>query len=143
MVRFLVLVALAAALLAAGCGGSNSSSGSGSGSNAPAGGRYPGGGVAAPGTGSTAPASRSKVQVTLQNITFTPGTVHAKVGQTIVWINKDSINHNVTAMSGATFKSSDFGQGQTFSQKLTKAGTISYACTIHPGMTGKIVVTAA
>ena len=51
--------------------------------------------------------------------------------------------HGVLAKTGATFKSSDFGQGATFSTKATKAGTITYVCTIHPGMTGTIVVKPA
>ena len=79
--------------------------------------------------------------VAMQNIAFNPSTIHAKVGQTIKWTNDDSVDHNVTATSGETFKSSNFGQGSTYSTKLTKAGTIQYVCTIHPGMTGTIVVT--
>jgi plastocyanin len=129
MTRILAIAILGAALLTAGCGSSSSSSSPSSSSGGSPGGRYPASG-----------ASGGKVQVTLQNIAFNPSTVNAKVGQTIVWTNKDSTDHNVTADSGATFKSSDFGQGATFSTKVTKAGTITYACTIHPGMTGTIVV---
>jgi plastocyanin len=51
------------------------------------------------------------------------------------------VDHNVTATRGESFKSKAFGKGRTFSYKLDKAGTISYTCTLHPGMNGKIVVT--
>jgi amicyanin len=77
----------------------------------------------------------------LLNIAFSPPTVHAKVGQTIMWTNKESVDHNVTYVSGPKFTSSaTFGNSGTFSLKLTKPGTIQYVCTIHPGMNGTIVV---
>jgi plastocyanin len=78
----------------------------------------------------------------MQNIAFNPTALHAKVGQTILWTNKDSVSHNVTYVSGPTFTSSStFGSGGTYSVKLTKAGTIHYRCTIHPAMLATIVVT--
>ncbi len=137
MRRALILFVLAAALVASGCGSSSSTSTS---SAARAGGRYPAAGAT---NAATAASGAASVPVALKNISFQPGTINAKVGQTVVWTNMDNTDHNVTAESGATFKSSDFGQGQTYSQKLTKAGTITYECTIHQGMTGKIVVTAS
>jgi plastocyanin len=139
MRRILRIAILGAALITAGCGSSSSSSSSSSPGGG--GGRYPA--AAAPKSTSAPAASANKVQVALKNIAFDPSTVNAKVGQTIVWTNQDGVDHNVTADSGATFKSSDFGQGGTFSTKVTKAGTITYRCTIHPGMTGTIVVKAA
>ena len=128
-------LALGAALVA-GCGGSSSSSSKSSASSAPA---------AAPPATST-PAAKpatggGTVAVSMKNIQFSPKSITAKVGQTIKWTNDDSVDHNVTATSGGTFKSSNFGQGSSYSTKLTKAGTIQYVCTIHPGMTGMIVVT--
>jgi len=126
---------LSLALGAAGCGSSSSKSGS-SGS----------GGYAAP-KQQTAPAptasgsSGNTVSVTLQNIAFNPSTTHAKVGQTITWTNKDAVPHNVTAKTGGSFKSPTLNQGQTYSFKPTKAGTITYVCTFHQGMTATLVVT--
>ena len=120
--------------LAAGCGSSSSSSSNTS--SAPA--------AAPPATSSAAAApaaATGTVAVSMKNIQFVPKSVTAKVGQTVKWTNDDSVDHNVTATSGATFKSSNFGQGGTYVQKLTKAGTIKYVCTIHPGMGGTLVVT--
>jgi plastocyanin len=75
------------------------------------------------------------------NIAFSPKTVHAKVGDTVKWTNQDQVAHNVTYVSGPQFTSSStFGNGGTYSLRLTKAGTIQYRCTIHPGMNGTIVV---
>jgi plastocyanin len=120
--------------LAAGCGSSSSSSSNTS--SAPA--------AAPPATSSAAAApaaAAGTIAVSMKNIQFVPKSVTAKVGQTVKWTNDDSVDHNVTATSGATFKSSNFGQGGTYVQKLTKAGTIKYVCTIHPGMSGTLVVT--
>jgi plastocyanin len=120
--------------LVAGCGSSSSSSSNSSSSSTPA---------AAPATSTpaAAPAAGAAVAVSMKNIQFAPKSVTAKVGQTVKWTNDDSVDHNVTATSGETFKSSTFGQGATYSHKLTKAGTIKYVCTIHPGMEGTIIVT--
>lgn len=121
--------------LVAGCGGSSSSSSKSSSSSTPA---------AAPSATTPAAAAGAAggiVAVSMKNIQFAPKSVTAKVGQTVKWTNDDSVDHNVTAKSGETFTSSTFGQGATYSHKLTKAGTIQYVCTIHPGMAGTIVVT--
>ena len=71
----------------------------------------------------------------MQNIAFDPKAVTVKVGQKVTWTNDDSTDHNVTSQSGETIKSDNFGKGGTFSFTPTKAGTINYVCTIHPGMT--------
>ena len=121
-------------VLVAGCGSSSSSSKSNSNSTP----------AAAPPTTSTAaakPAAGGTVAISMKNIQFVPKSMTAKVGQTVKWTNDDSVDHNVTATSGETFKSKNFAQGGTYSYKLDKAGTIKYVCTIHPGMSGTLVVT--
>jgi plastocyanin len=123
------LLAVAALALAA-CGGGGGGSTTAGGGSTPA----PATTNATSGGGGTA------VAVTMKNIAFSPQTLHAKVGQKIAWTNADSVAHNVTATSGASFRSSDFGQGGTYSYTPTRAGTIAYVCTLHPGMTGTIVV---
>ncbi len=128
MSRILAILAAAATLVAAaGCGSSSSSSSS----SAPA--------ATTPAT-SAAPAASGASAVTMQNIAFTPAVVSVKVGQTVKWTNDDTVDHNVTATKGATFKSGTVGKGGTFTWKADKAGTVSYVCTIHPGMEGKIIV---
>ena len=117
------------ALVAAGCGSSN---GGGNTSTA-----------AKQGTAS-APASSSgggEVEIKLQNIAFDPKDVTVKVGQKVKWSNEDSVDHNVVANSGATFKSKNFGNGASFEFTPDKPGTIKYVCTIHPGMAGTLNVT--
>jgi plastocyanin len=126
MRRPLALLPLLAviAALAAGCGGSDS------------------GGSSSTSTASSKPASSGggAVTVSMKNIQFAPKDVTVKKGQTITWRNDDTVYHNVTATSGASFKSDNFGNGGSFKFKAAKAGTIKYECTIHPGMTGTITV---
>jgi plastocyanin len=128
MRRSIALLLAAAALVAAGCGSNNSSSTS-TGSSAPAstGGSESGG-------------ARGGVTVDMKNIQFDPKSITVKKGQTIKWVNLDTVDHDVVANSGASFKSDQFGKGGTFEFTPKKAGKIDYVCTLHPGMTGTITV---
>jgi plastocyanin len=125
MKRILLLLCALVALVAAGCGGG--SSGSSGTSSAPA-------------STSAAAGGGGAVTIKMQNIAFDPKSTTVKVGQKVTWVNDDTVDHNVTANSGADFKSKDFGKGATFSFTPTKAGTIKYVCTIHPGMTATLTV---
>ena len=121
MRRILPLLCAVGALAAAGCGGGDDDGG---------------GSTAAP----AASSSGGGVAIKMQNIAFDPKDVTVKAGQKITWTNDDTTDHNVTADSGADFKSDNFGKGGTFSFTPTKAGTIKYVCTIHPGMDGTLTV---
>jgi plastocyanin len=116
--------ALALALGVAACGGGDDDSGGGSTS-----------------TAASSSSSSGGVAIKMQNIQFSPKETTVKVGDKVTWTNDDNTDHNVTAESGADFKSKDFGNGATFSFTADKAGTIKYVCTIHPGMTGTLNVT--
>jgi plastocyanin len=87
------------------------------------------------------PANRGgPVTLTMDNIAFMPAQATARVGQTVTWSNQDGVPHTVTATSGATFKSRIVQQGQSFSYRPVKVGTIQYVCTIHPNMRGTLQV---
>jgi plastocyanin len=94
-----------------------------------------------PATTPSASAAGDVVKVSMQNIKFVPHDITAKVGQKIEWTNEDQPAHNVTATDGADFKSDTLSNGATFDYTPTKAGKISYVCTIHPGQDGTITVT--
>ena len=76
----------------------------------------------------------------MRGIQFVPKQVTVKVGQTVKWTDLEDIPHNVKADSGASFRSSTFGKGKSFTFTPGKAGTIQYECTIHPGMAGTLTV---
>jgi plastocyanin len=95
--------------------------------------------------GGEAPASSDAcpsdgVTITMKDIKFDPETATAGVGETICWVNEDSVDHDAVAESGADFKSELFGKGKTFTTSVDKPGTVKYECTIHPGMVGEITV---
>jgi plastocyanin len=75
--------------------------------------------------------------VNIQNFAFNPGTLTVKKGTTVTWTNNDAAQHQIKS---ATFNSSQFGKGQTFSFTFNDAGTFDYSCAIHPSMLGKIIV---
>jgi plastocyanin len=120
------LVALALALAAAGCGSSGNSSSSENSSSS-----------------SSAPAPASSggktVTIDMKNIQFDPSSATVKVGQTVKWVNDDNAAHNVT---GGPLHSKTFGKGGTFEFTPKKAETISYVCTVHPGMKATLTVTS-
>jgi plastocyanin len=114
------------------------SSSSASSSSAPAAPSYPGG--TTPSATPAAP-SGAATAVVMKNIQFAPKAMTVKVGQTITWTNQDSVDHNVTATAGASFRSSNFGHGGTYKYTATKPGKIAYVCTLHPGMAATLTVT--
>jgi len=82
------------------------------------------------------------VAVKMKDLLFVPKLVTARVGQTVRWTNEDSVAHTVKAEHGASFASKVLKPGDTYKQKLTKAGRIAYVCTIHPNQNGTIEVLA-
>jgi plastocyanin len=77
--------------------------------------------------------------VTIDNFSFAPQTLTVPVGATVTWTNRDDIPHTVVSNDGL-FKSKTRDTDEKFSFTFTKAGTYPYFCSIHPKMTGKIVV---
>jgi plastocyanin len=101
-----------------------------------------GGGGGDGGQGASSEACPSgAVTIKMVDIKFDPQDATAGVGQEDCWVNEDSVDHDVAAESGATFKSELFGKGKTFTATVDKPGTVEYVCTIHPGMTGTLEVT--
>ena len=86
-------------------------------------------------------ATPATVEVKIDNFSFGPATVTVAVGTTVTWTNRDDIPHTVVSTDDPkAFKSKVLDTDEKFSYTFTKAGTYSYYCTIHPKMTGKVVV---
>jgi plastocyanin len=77
--------------------------------------------------------------VKIDNFVFGPQTLTVPVGTTVTWTNSDDIPHTSVSTDGV-FKSKVLDTDEKFSYTFTKAGTYPYYCTIHPKMTGKVVV---
>ncbi len=79
------------------------------------------------------------------NPSFKPATVTVPQGDTIEWTNNDKVPHTVTnAPDGAIFDSGLIKPGNTFRLDTLKLDTkeYDYVCTVHPFMSGKIIITA-
>jgi len=78
-------------------------------------------------------------EVKIDNFSFGPQTLTVPVGTTVTWTNRDDIPHTIVSTNGV-FKSKVRDTGESFSYTFTKAGAYTYFCSVHPKMTGKIVV---
>src|SRR5260370_2897804 len=80
-------------------------------------------------------------EVKIDNFSFGPATLTVAVGTTVTWTNRDDIPHTVvSADDPKAFKSKVLDTDEKFSYTFAKAGTYPYYCSIHPKMTGKVVV---
>jgi plastocyanin len=81
----------------------------------------------------------STAEVKIDNFVFGPAAITVPVGTTVTWINRDDIPHTVVS-TDKVFKSKVLDTDEKFSFTFTKPGEYPYFCSIHPKMTGKVVV---
>ncbi len=86
--------------------------------------------------GQAAPAA---TEVKVDNFTFSPETLTVSANSTVTWTNKDDIPHVIASTDGL-FRSKGLDTDDHYSFTFTKPGTYKYYCSIHPKMTGTIVV---
>ena len=87
-------------------------------------------------------AAAADAEVVIDNFTFTPTPLTVKVGTTVTWVNHDDIPHTVTSKTMA-FRSKALDSDDKFSFTFAAPGSFDYFCSLHPMMTGTIVVEAA
>ena len=89
--------------------------------------------------GASVSAHAATIQISMENLVFSPAEAAAKAGDTIEWINKDVFAHTATARNG------DFDvtipPNKTVTLVLKKAGAIDYYCRFHPNMKATLTVT--
>jgi plastocyanin len=80
-------------------------------------------------------------QIVIGNFTFEPSTLTVSAGAVVTWRNQDDAPHTVIGTdSGSPIKSPPLDSGDGYSLTLTKPGTYHYFCSLHPHMTGTVVV---
>jgi len=79
------------------------------------------------------------MEVKIDNFSFGPASLTVPIGTLVTWTNRDDIPHTVVSTDGV-FKSKVLDTDEKFSFTFSKAGTFLYFCSIHPKMTGKVVV---
>lgn len=81
------------------------------------------------------------VEVSIDNFTFAPAEITIAPGTTVKWVNRDDIPHTVVEAT-RSFKSKALDTDDSFTMTFAAAGSYSYFCSLHPHMTGKVIVRA-
>ena len=89
------------------------------------------------------PTAENSHAVMIHGYTFMPATLTIRAGDTVTWTNDDAPAHNVIATRGASFRSPLLATGQSWSWTATVATSVSYECSLHPGMDAHLTVLAA
>jgi plastocyanin len=89
------------------------------------------------------PTDGGQAEVAMRNTTFQPEEIAVAPGTTVTWTNEDSLQHTVT--SGTRGNPTELFDetvpgGGSFSFTFEEPGTYEYFCSIHPGMSGVVVV---
>ncbi|MGB8541472.1 MAG: cupredoxin family copper-binding protein [Candidatus Acidiferrales bacterium] len=86
-----------------------------------------------------AEAKPNATAITIDNFNFAPMQLEIAAGTQVTWINKDDVPHTVVSVDHK-FKSRALDTDESFSFTFKDPGTYEYFCSVHPKMTGKIVV---
>jgi plastocyanin len=73
----------------------------------------------------------------IKGLAFNPEQITVRAGDSVTWVNQDSDRHH---LMGDGFESQDLANGATFSAEFPEPAQLTYHCTIHTYMEGKIVV---
>ncbi len=87
----------------------------------------------------SAPPTRPN-EVAIDNFSFTPKVLTVKAGTQVTWINHDDVPHLIVNVQRRFPQSPVLDTNQKFSYRFRTAGTYDYFCSIHPTMTGRVVV---
>ena len=89
---------------------------------------------------SSAATGDKKNTIVIKDFMFNPQTLKVKSGEKITWINHDEEPHTVVSVGKKFQKSSALDTDQEFTITAGAPGTYEYFCSVHPKMTGTIVV---
>jgi plastocyanin len=77
--------------------------------------------------------------IEIRDFAFAPRTLTIAVGTTVTWRNRDAEPHTVRGADD-TLRSGALDQDEAYSLRFDKPGTYRYGCSIHPQMSGTIIV---
>jgi plastocyanin len=69
----------------------------------------------------------------IDGTTFQPAALTVKVGDSVIWVNKDPFPHTVTSTAGG-FDSHEITPGKSWKYTAAKKGEFPYVCILHPTM---------
>ena len=79
-------------------------------------------------------------QIEIKDFAFNPQTLTVKSGEKVTWINRDEEPHTIVSVEKQFKKSTALDTDQEFTITAGAPGTYNYFCSVHPKMTGTIVV---
>ncbi|KAG0222957.1 hypothetical protein BGW42_006185 [Actinomortierella wolfii] len=80
--------------------------------------------------------------VNIQNFAFNPPSITIAVGDTVRWINRDSVAHTSTSDTAGLWESGSLTQGKNYTRAFNVEATYQYHCKPHPNMKGTVIVKA-
>lgn len=78
--------------------------------------------------------------VSITNYKFDAPVLRISPGTTVTWTNADEAPHTVTSTDKRFVSSPALDSNDHYAYTFTKAGTYHYYCTLHPFMTGEVIV---
>jgi plastocyanin len=88
-----------------------------------------------------AAAVQAGAKVSIANFAFTPAEITIAPGESVTWTNDDGAPHGLEYQDGAA-GTDLLLPGASFSRRFDRSGTYDYNCSIHPYMTGRVIVRA-
>lgn len=85
-------------------------------------------------------ADRRGTEVVMSRNCFVPGILRAPSGAEVTFTNDDAAPHTVTGLGYAWGNDRDLSRDESVTMRFTKDGIYPYACLLHPGMIGVVVV---
>jgi plastocyanin len=87
-------------------------------------------------------ASAPSAEISIENFSFSPAALTVAPGTSVTWVNNDEEPHNIVNVGQATrlFRSQGLDGGDKYAFVFDQPGTYEYICSIHPRMSGKIIV---
>ena len=94
---------------------------------------------------SSGPDGDDVTTVTMNSSTFSPSDVTISVGESVRWVNGQAIAHTITPANPQqagvwAAQNVPATTGFAFQARMNTAGTFNYSCTLHAGMTGRVIV---
>jgi plastocyanin len=87
------------------------------------------------------PGAQRVQRIAIENFTFVPATLEVAVGARVSWVNEDDVPHVVIGTDpGSPVKSGALDTDDSYSVELDHPGTYRYFCSLHPHMTGTVIV---
>ena len=87
--------------------------------------------------------SAGPTQVSIDNFKYVPDMLTVPAGTKVTWTNHDDMPHTVTSTGKPKALDSDaLDTDDQFSHVFAEPGTYTYICTVHPKMSGQVIVEA-